>query len=65
MNKTVVKTFTCVECNKTTNQGSLCSVCKKPICKHCTGKNHKRAEINKFYVYYKNYCDACIWFDLG
>ena len=63
---TTTKEFVCTECySKTIHQGITCSSCKRPICSRCTQKNHARAAENSFYIKYKNYCDTCIWFDIG
>ena len=58
--------FKCTECRRFKCMPSTtCSSCRHPLCAECTSANHARATRDKFYAPYRNYCDACIWFDIG
>ena len=61
------KQLKCTECHriKCTSGTRCCSSCRKPLCAECISANHARATRDKFYASYRNYCDACIWFDIG
>ena len=70
----------CVECNqpfrltdKVTRCGGRCKVFSKIknkylegyLCNKCIEKNKIRAEKNSFYKVYVDYCDNCIWMEIG
>ena len=57
----------CGECRKkiVPSTNNKCIRCRKPLCNTCYELSMSRHLNNSFYKQYINYCDACIWFDMG
>ncbi len=57
----------CAECNSC--EGIVVCKCSKDhkMCRMCSEKTIRRAaqDNNGFYKKYINWCDACIWWDIG